>query len=107
MIALTIIESRYPELYSYVSKRRKLMYLALAVKSFLDGDLQGTKSYLLVLIHNGLILRGVVVFVALTLFGQYVLRQMSLPTYGKSPIFVKLTRILVACLCIFPQQKFT
>lgn len=93
MIALAIIENRYPGLYRHVNKRRKLMYLALAVKSFRDGDSRGAKNHLLVAIRNGLVLQGVVAFIALMLFGQYISKQMSLPTYGKSPIFVKLTRI--------------
>lgn len=93
MIALTIIESRYPELYGYVNKRRKLMYLSLAVKSFRGGDLPRAQRYLLVAIHNGLVFRGMFVLVALKLFGRYILSQMSSGNYDKSPAFVKLTRI--------------
>lgn len=93
MIALAIIESRYPDLYRYVNKRRKLMYLSLAVKLFREGNLRGAKNYLLVAIRNGLVLQGVAVFISFMLFGQYISKQMSLPTYSKSPIFVKLTRV--------------
>ncbi|CAN4273172.1 WcaA Glycosyltransferases involved in cell wall biogenesis [Methylophilaceae bacterium] len=93
MISLAIIESRYPELYRYVNKRRKQMYLSLAVKSFRNGNSRSARYYLLAAIRNGLVLKGVVVFIALMLFGQYVLKQLSLPTYSKSSIFVKLTRI--------------
>lgn len=93
MIALAIVESRYPELYRYVNKRRKLTYLSLAIKSFRGGDLPRTQKYLLVAIRNGLILRGMLVLVALKLFGRYILSQMSSGNYDKSPAFVKLTRI--------------
>jgi glycosyltransferase involved in cell wall biosynthesis len=93
MIALAIIESRYPELYRYVSKRRKLMYLSLAVKSFRNGDLRGAKNHIRVAIRNGLVLRGAVVFIALVLFGKYILKQISLPLYSKSKLFLRLTKI--------------
>lgn len=93
LIALAIIEGRYPELYRYVKKKRKLMYLSLAVKVFREGDLRGAKNYLLIAIKNGLVLQGAIVFIALTLFGQYLSKQLSLPTYSKSSFFLKLTRI--------------
>lgn len=93
MIALAIIESRYPELYSYVNKRRKFMYLSLAVKSFREGNLQTSKNHLMVAIRNGVVLRSIALFLALTLFGSYFLQQLSLPAFGRSRIYTMLTRV--------------
>jgi hypothetical protein len=93
MIALAIIESRYPELYGYVTSRRKFMYLLSAIKAFRDGDLHASKKYILVAIRNGLLLRGLALYLAMTLFGTYILRQLSLPPFGRSSIFTKLNLI--------------
>jgi len=93
MIAMAIIENRYPELYGYVNKRRKFMYLASAVKSFRDGDLLTSKNHLLVAIRNGVVIRGIALFLAITLFGSYIIQQLLLPPFGRSRIYVKLERV--------------
>jgi len=93
MISLAIIESRYPDLYRYVNKRRKQMYLSLAVRSFRNGDLRGARYYLLAAIRSGLVLQGFVVLLALLLFGKYISTQLSLSPYSRSPVFVKINKI--------------
>ncbi|MFA6204150.1 MAG: glycosyltransferase [Gallionella sp.] len=93
MISLAIIESRYPDLYRYVSKRRKQMYLSLAVRSFRNADLRGARNFLLAAIRSGFVLQGMVVLLALLLFGKYISTQLSLSPYSRSHFFVKLNKI--------------
>jgi glycosyltransferase involved in cell wall biosynthesis len=94
MIALAIIENRYPELYGYIHNQRKRAYLASAVKSFRNKDLSGSKNNLLIAIRNGAVLRGTLLSLVLMLFGSHVLRQLSLPLASRSTVFIKLESIL-------------
>jgi glycosyltransferase involved in cell wall biosynthesis len=93
MIALAIIENRYPELCGYVNKRRKAMYLLTAMQAFRGGDLQGASRHLFVAIRSGAVLRGVALLVALRVLGPYIQKQLLLPTFGRSAIYVKLKRL--------------
>jgi len=93
-VALSIIENRYPELYPLIKKQRVLTYLGSAIRALIDKDLQGVRNHLKIAIRNGAMVRGTLVFIAITLYGKYIVKQLLLPQYQRSKIFVKLSRFL-------------
>jgi glycosyltransferase involved in cell wall biosynthesis len=94
MLALSIVDARYPELHHLVRQRRIVFLLAAATKAFRQGDLKRSRSYLKTAIHQGAFIRGPALFVALALFGPYISRQIGLMSYERSPLFIKLSSLL-------------
>lgn len=94
MIALCIIDARYPELHNLVRKRRIVFFLAAATWAFRDGDLKKSRNYLKVAIYQGAIIRGVAMYFGLAIFGTYVLKQTALTPYQRSPFFMKLSKFI-------------
>jgi glycosyltransferase involved in cell wall biosynthesis len=94
MMALGIVDSRYPELHKYVKKRRKLFFLADAVAAFKMGDSARSKSCLYAAARQGAVLQSIVLYVTLILFGPYITEQMKLLRYQRSPLFIFLSKFL-------------
>lgn len=92
MIALCIVDSRYPELHRLVRKRRVVFFLAAATWAFRDGDLKKSRDYLKVAIHQGALIQSIALFVGLAIFGSYVIKQTALLPYQRSPFFIKLSK---------------
>ena len=92
LIVLAILESRYPELHQLVRKRRILFFLTEAVKSFGSGNIARSRAYVQSVIRNGAVVRGLGLYGALRLFGNYVCQQMAKHPNYRSPWFVKLSK---------------
>jgi glycosyltransferase involved in cell wall biosynthesis len=94
MIALCIVDARYPELHKHVRKRRVIFFLAAATWAFRDGDLKKSRGYLKIAIRQGALMRGVALFAGLSLFGPYVMKQTALLPYQRSSFFIKLSKYI-------------
>jgi len=92
MIALCIVDARYPELHRLVMKRRSIFFLAAATWAFRDVDFKKSRAYLKIAIQQGAIIRGVILFIGLSLFGSYITKQASLLPYQRSSLFKKISK---------------
>ncbi len=93
MIALCIVDARYPELHKLVRKRRIIFFLAAATWAFRDGDLKKSRAYLRVAVRQGALIRAGALLMGLTVFGNYILKQTELLPYQRSPLFIKISKI--------------
>ena len=94
MIALCIVDARYPELHALVKKRRAVFFLAAATSAFRDGDSKKFRDYLKVAISQGALVRSIALFVGLPIVGAYVIKQTALLPYQRSPLFMKLSKYI-------------
>jgi hypothetical protein len=90
MVALSIVDARYPDLHYLVRKRRIVFFLAAASWAFRDGQFKKSRDYLKVAIRQGAYARAISLFVGLWLFGPYILKQTALMPYQRSVFFKKL-----------------
>ena len=93
MIALAILDSRYPELYRLTRKSRINSMLSAATKHFNNGNLKMSMAYLKIAIRQGAVIRGPILFAGLRILGPYINRQMEMNPYEKSTLFVKLLKL--------------
>lgn len=98
MIALSIVDARYPELHKLARKRRIVFFLAAATKAFRKGSLSQSRAYLKIAIRQGALLRGPALYIALALFGPYISRQTALMAYERSSLFAKLSKLIKGSL---------
>ena len=94
MVALSIVDARYPELHSLVRKRRVTFLLAAATWSFRDGNFKKSRDYLKVAIRQGALVRSILLFAGLALFGSYILKQAALLPYQRSPVFMMFSKYI-------------
>lgn len=94
MIALSILDSRYPELYRLTRNARITNLLAAGTQAFNSGDLKKSRDYLTIAIRQGAVIRGPILFVGLRLLGPFILRQMAMTRYERSPLFLKLSKLI-------------
>jgi glycosyltransferase involved in cell wall biosynthesis len=94
LIILGIVESRYPELYPFVKKMRKALFLTAAGSSFNNGDIPRSNNYIKNMIYDGAIISGVIAFLSLRLFNKYISHQISKEAFSRSRWFVILSNIL-------------
>jgi len=95
IIALSILDSRYPELYRFTRKARITKLLVAFAQAFNSGDLKKSKDYLKIAIHQGAVIRGPILFIGLRLLGPFITRQMALNPLERSPLFVKLSKLII------------
>lgn len=94
IIALSIVDSRYPELYRLTRKSRITNLLAAAVQAFNNGDLKKSRDYLKITIGLGAVMRSSILFAGLRLLGPYIHRQMAMNPYQRSSLFLKLSKLI-------------
>jgi glycosyltransferase involved in cell wall biosynthesis len=94
IIALSILDSRYPELYRFTRKARITNLLVAVAQAFNSGDLKKSKDYLKIAIRQGAVIRGPILFVGLRLLGPFIIRQMAVKPYERSPLFLKLSKLI-------------
>jgi glycosyltransferase involved in cell wall biosynthesis len=94
MIALGIIEARYPELYYLVKQRKQKVFLAAAVASFGKGDMKRAMDFLKAAARLGAVARCAVFLVAMAIFGNYIARQMALVRYERSRLFIFISKYI-------------
>jgi len=94
MIALAVLDSRYPELFRLTRKNRIASIFAEAAKAFGFGDMKKTRDYLKIAMCQGAMMRSIAMFIGLKLFGPYIFRQMAMQHYERSKLFMKLSKII-------------
>jgi glycosyltransferase involved in cell wall biosynthesis len=94
MIALSILELRYPDLYLLTRRNRIASFFAGAAKAFRSGDMKKSMGYLKITMRQGAMMRSIAVLISLKLFGPYIFRQMSMQHYEKSKFYLKLSKLI-------------
>lgn len=94
IISLSILDSRYPELYRFTRKARIANLLVAATQAFNIGDLKKSRDYLAIATRQGAVIRGPILFVGLRLLGPYINRQMAMKAYERSYLFLKLSKLI-------------
>lgn len=96
LIALAILEARYPDLYYLIRRRRIVIILSAATKAYREGDSKKYYNYLKAAIRYGAIMHCVALFISLSLFGPYVSRQMRMLPFERSALYVTLSKLFKA-----------
>ena len=94
LIALSIVESRYPQLYSLVRKRRINCLLSAAVFARNSRDLFKFRKYLYMAFQEGAIFRVPLLWFALLIAGQFVEHQLKGMPHNRSKLFTKLSNLI-------------
>jgi hypothetical protein len=92
MIALGIVDARYPELHHLVKRRKQAFFYADAILSFKNSDIKKARHCLTAAAQQGAWFRSMVLLVALLFFGSYISKQMGLLRYQRSSVFIFLSK---------------
>lgn len=82
LIVLGIVDARYPELHSFVKKRRLSVFLTEAVKSYAQGDLPRFRRYLAVSASEGAWMRAFALYLGCRLFGSLLSKMILREAYN-------------------------
>jgi hypothetical protein len=94
MLALGILEARYPELYSLIKKRRRAFFIAEAAKSFKRGLRRRSDAYIYVAVREGAWVRGLAAYAGLRVMGTYISSQIGKAHYARPAWFIRVTRFI-------------
>jgi glycosyltransferase involved in cell wall biosynthesis len=81
LIVLGIVDARYPELHSFVKRRRLAAFLKEAVKSYAQGDMLRFRDYLAVLARERAWMRAFAVYFGCRLFGSLLKKMILRESY--------------------------
>jgi glycosyltransferase involved in cell wall biosynthesis len=94
MIALSVLDSRYPDLYFLTRRSRIASFFAGATKAFRSGDMKKSMDYLKITMRQGAMMRSIALLIALKLFGPYIFRQMAMQHYERSKLYITLSKLI-------------
>lgn len=94
LIVLGIVESKYPELYPLVKKKRISLFIGRAGVYFKNGDIRKSNAYVKCLVYERAIIRAVATYVSLRLLTKYISSQLEKERHHRSRLFTKLCKIL-------------
>jgi glycosyltransferase involved in cell wall biosynthesis len=98
MVALSIIESRYPILHKYVRKKRINLLLTFAVAAYRKNNIKDSLAYLRTAFFNGAPFRAAGLALALKFYGKRIVQSTSLMLYQRSFLFKKLSKLIKGSL---------
>lgn len=94
MLALCIIDSRYPDMHRLVRRRRSIFFMGAASKAFFAGDSKKCREYLLISAHQGALFKSLALYAGLTLFGPTLTRLNSLMPYQRPTWFIYMLKLM-------------
>ena len=98
MVALSIIESRYPMLHKYVRKRRSNFLLTSSVAAYRKNNFKNSRAYLWAAFFNGAPFRAVALALALKFYGKKIIQSTTLMLYQRHTLFKKLSKLIKGSL---------
>lgn len=94
MLALCIVDARYPELHHLTRRRRAVLFFGAASKAYFAGEKKKCRGYLLVAARQGAVIKSMVLYAGLTLFGPMLARLNTLMPYQRPAWFSSLLRMM-------------
>ncbi len=93
LLALSIVDSRYPDLFPLTRKRRIGLFIKEAVMQYKNGNKETAFSYLKIAIKSGALVKGGLVYLSLWMFGGFITRLINANRYENKNWVIKLLRI--------------
>lgn len=94
MIALGIIDARYPDLNRFVRKHRRVLTASASINSYRQGRPKEAAEYIKMLFGQGSWFLAPVLWVTLKTFGPFMAKQSELGRHQRSPFFSKLAKLV-------------
>lgn len=96
LMALAILEARYPDLTKFIKRHRVVVILSCATKAYRDGDSDKYKNHIKAAIRYGAIMHSLLLSISLSFFGPYISKQLKLLPYERSRFYKALSKIFKA-----------
>lgn len=94
MMALAIVEARYPELYPLIRKRRIGYVLSAAVAAFHRKDGLMTNKFFRIALQEGAVFRVPCLWIALHIAGRFIEKQLRVLPHERSKLFTRLSKLV-------------
>jgi glycosyltransferase involved in cell wall biosynthesis len=95
LVALAIVEARYPELHCLCQQWRASRFLNAATKAQRSGHPRQARQFAKSAVREGALVKGPLLLMGLLAFGSYIARQSSLPRHERSGLLRWLSGILL------------